>query len=85
MNEFTGRRREQESHQLPDGAKGEREVEEDQGPEAEEPPLKQELAHVRWGGLVGLGRALVLCLGAPWGHGCQLSAGHLNLQSFFFH
>ncbi|EDL02481.1 RIKEN cDNA 4833436C18, partial [Mus musculus] len=45
MSEFTRRHGEQESHQLPDGAKGEREVEEDQLREAEEPPLKQELAH----------------------------------------
>ncbi|XP_021077705.1 protein FAM166B isoform X1 [Mus pahari] len=45
MSEFTRRRGEQESHQLPEAAKGEKEVEEDQGPEAEEPPLKQELAH----------------------------------------
>lgn len=67
MSEFTRRHGEQESHQLPDGAKGEREVEEDQLREAEEPPLKQELAHVRWGRQVGWGWALALCLGAPWG------------------
>lgn len=53
MSDFTQRCRERESHELSGGTKGEKEVEKDQGPEAEEPQLKQKSAHVRWGRLVG--------------------------------
>lgn len=49
MSDFTQRRGAQESPELEE-AKGEEEVERDQGPEAEEPQLKHELAQVRWGG-----------------------------------
>ncbi|XP_063144603.1 ciliary microtubule inner protein 2B isoform X9 [Rattus norvegicus] len=48
MSDFTQRRGAQESPELQE-AKGEEEVERDQGPEAEEPQLKHELAQVRWG------------------------------------
>ncbi|XP_076791228.1 ciliary microtubule inner protein 2B isoform X3 [Arvicanthis niloticus] len=44
MSDFTQRRGEQESPELPEEAKGEKEVEKDQGPEAEEPQLKQKTA-----------------------------------------
>nr|XP_034357940.1 protein FAM166B isoform X3 [Arvicanthis niloticus] len=46
MSDFTQRRGEQESPELPEEAKGEKEVEKDQGPEAEEPQLKQKTAQV---------------------------------------
>lgn len=46
MSDFTQRCRERESHELSGGTKGEKEVEKDQGPEAEEPQLKQKSAHV---------------------------------------
>lgn len=86
MSDFIQRHREQESPELPEEAKGEKEVEKDQGPEAEEPQLKQKTTQVRRGRLVGWGwaRTLVLCLGTPWGMGlgCQLSQGSLNLVFF---
>lgn len=52
MSDFTQRHGSQESPEL-EKAKGEEEMERDQGPEAEEPQLKHELAQVRWGRLVG--------------------------------
>lgn len=63
MSDFTQRRRAQESPELEE-AKGEEEVERDQGPEAEEPQLKHELAQVRWGGAGGAGLG-ARCLGEP--------------------
>ncbi|XP_038966933.1 ciliary microtubule inner protein 2B isoform X1 [Rattus norvegicus] len=54
MSDFTQRRGAQESPELQE-AKGEEEVERDQGPEAEEPQLKHELAQVRWGRAGGAG------------------------------
>lgn len=63
MSDFTQRRGAQESPELEE-AKGEEEVERDQGPEAEEPQLKHELAQVRWGGAGGAGLG-ARCLGEP--------------------
>nr|XP_034357941.1 protein FAM166B isoform X4 [Arvicanthis niloticus] len=56
MSDFTQRRGEQESPELPEEAKGEKEVEKDQGPEAEEPQLKQKTAQVRGAGWWGATR-----------------------------
>lgn len=69
MSDFTQRHGEQESHELPEEAKGEKEVEKDQGPEAEELQLKQKTAQVRGGRPEGWGwvPTLVLRLGAPQG------------------
>lgn len=44
MNNFTQRHGQEESHELSKEAKGGKEAEKDQGPEAEEPELKQEVA-----------------------------------------
>lgn len=56
MSEFTLRCGEQESLELPEEAKGEEEVEKDQGPETGEPLLEQKLVPVGWAGWwVGLG------------------------------
>lgn len=73
MNNFTQRHGQQESHELSKEAKGGKEAEKDQGPEVEEPELKQEVAQVSWGRLV-MGE----------GHGDwlpALSPGSLNIQS----
>lgn len=56
MNNFTQRHGQQESHELSKEAKGGKEAQKDQGPEAEEPKLKQEVAQVSWGRLaMGVG------------------------------
>lgn len=73
MNNFTQRHGQQESHELSKEAKEGKEAEKDQGPEVEEPELKQEVAQVSWGRLV-MGE----------GHGDwlpALSPGSLNVQS----
>lgn len=88
MSDFTQRRGGQESPELPEEAKGEKEVEKDQGPEAEEPQLKQKTAQVRgagwWG---GVGSDACALPGDTVGHGAWLPAvsGKPELKSFFFH
>lgn len=91
MDDFTQRHGPQESHELSEEAEGRQEEEEGQGPEAEEPELKQEVAQVRWGRLVvgwefvrpgvTMGNVAVHTGRGTWLP--PLSPGSLNLQSYF--
>lgn len=93
MNNFTQRQGQQESHEPSEEAGEGKEAEKDQGPEAEEPELKQEVAQVSWGRLVmGAG-----AWAQAWGHhgGCGywtwgLAASSVSWEPeltilFFFH